>query len=257
MKKSAYLSDVLFAFVITALPVLCYLRYLRVPLWGALACALLVGGAAAIVTSARFKKKHELVHLRAKERLEAERFALHLAMLPHKERADFFAGVFEHLFEGETAADIRLRQGKAFLESEGFLALCDFRIAPLTADDALPLIRQATDKHCALLCNDLTGEGEEFLRRFDIHILSCESIYARLKKANALPNAMIGERAFVKKRKPRRAVYFARTNSRRCLTGGALLLLSSLIVPFPLYYWVMGGALLVCALLLRIFGVKN
>ena len=257
MKRSAFVSDVAFAFVIVALPVLCYLRSLRLPLAIAGICAALLGCAAAIGTAARLKRKDGKLRLRAKERLEAEKLALHLSMLSIEERITFFTERFSYLFDGEEQGRAVERRGAYFLEGKQVTALCKFQLAPLSSDDTLPLLCESGERSFAIVCNELTQDAEEFLRRFDVKIVSIADIYADLKKADALPERYLGERAFEQKRKRKSAIYFARSNSRRCLVGGVMLLLSSLIVPFPFYYSIFGGILMICALLLRLYGVKN
>lgn len=258
MKRSAFVSDVAFAFVIVALPALCYLRFLRLPLSVAAICAILLGGAAAVFVYGRLKRKECRVRLRAKDRLEAEKLAVHLALLSGEERAKFFTERFSYLFEDEeNGCNAVRRRGVYFLEGSQVTALCHFQLTPLCSDDALPLLCEQTEGVFAILCNGLAQDAEEFLRRFDVRVVTIEEIYAALKQQNALPKTYLGERAFEQKRKRKSAIYFARSNSKRCLIGGAMLLLSSLLVPFPLYYLIFGGILLVSALLLRLYGVKN
>lgn len=255
MKKSAVYSDLIFAFLIAALPALCYLRFLRLPLALSILCATLVGGAVATLTALRLSRKREGVFLKRSERIAREKLALHLAILPPRECAELLLphaktilgeGEWECLFEGNDC----------FFKSEEAVALCRFQAAPLSLDDTLAIVRYSTKKKKLLLCEDCTGETKGFLAQLSIERKEIGEIYAALKKENALPQAMLGERVFDKPRKRRMAVYFARSNSRRCLVSGALLLLSSLIVPFPLYYRIFGGILLLCALLLRLYGVN-
>ena len=58
------------------------------------------------------------------------------------------------------------------------------------------------------------------------------------------------------KKKKRLRAWFAKSNSRRFLLGGTLILLTSLITPFPLYYIILGSALVLSAVFVRIFGYR-
>ena len=66
----------------------------------------------------------------------------------------------------------------------------------------------------------------------------------------------MGEDTSAPKKKKRLRAWFAKSNSRRFLLGGTLILLTSLITPFPLYYIILGSALVLSAVFVRIFGYR-
>ena len=77
-----------------------------------------------------------------------------------------------------------------------------------------------------------------------------------LKKENFLPSHNLCEHASTPQNKKRLHLYFAKSNSRRFLLGGVLILLTSLITPFPLYYLIFGSALVLSSIFVRIFGYR-
>ena len=80
-------------------------------------------------------------------------------------------------------------------------------------------------------------------------------MYAFLKKRDALPQVFLGEEA-EPKRKRRFRLWFSKSNARRFLFAAVIMLVSALVNPFPYYYILFGGILLLSALCLRIFGYE-
>lgn len=91
MKKSAYFSDLAFAFCAAFLPALCFLRFEKIPLFWAAAVAALFGAGISLAVSALIKKRCAAKALKAKDQRETEKFALHLALLSPAEQTAFFA----------------------------------------------------------------------------------------------------------------------------------------------------------------------
>ena len=88
-----------------------------------------------------------------------------------------------------------------------------------------------------------------------IQFIKGNDVYRMLKKGSALPEHYLGEDALPKKKK-KRELWFAKSNSRRFLFGGTLILLTSLITPFPYYYLLSGSLLIISAVFVRIFGYR-
>ncbi len=251
MRKSAYFSDLAFAFCAAFLPALCFLRFKRIPLPWAIAVSILFGVGVALAVAARMKKRYAARALKANEQRETEKFALHLALLSPNEQAAFFAERADVVL-GEPCTVAASREWE-FLETPSQVGYCRFRAAPLSADDALPILTRFTDKTPLLLCNALTDDGKSLLNRFGIRIITVEEIYLKLKDAELLPTQYKSEAAFAK-RKKRIFSRFTKRNARPFFTGGALLLLSSLFSPFPYYYLVFGVGLMAVAAVIRIAG---
>ncbi|MBQ8319268.1 MAG: hypothetical protein IJX81_00135 [Clostridia bacterium] len=247
MKKSAYYSDLLFAFLAPAVLLLCYLRYLRVPLFPAALVAILAGGAIALLLSFFLKRKRDAVFLKRTETEEAEKLALHLCMLSKKELAVFFA---DALF-GD--GNVFVKNGECFAFFGGELILLQFSPDPLTAERVLPLLKESAESP-VLYCRALNSEAESFCARFGVSVKTAPAVYALLKKQGKLPNAYRSERAFQKKKRLSLSLRFSKRFASRFFASGVFLLLFSLFVPFPYYYLLFGGILLTASLFVRVFG---
>lgn len=250
MKKSAYYSDLFFAFFTTAVFLLCLLRYLRFPLFAAFLVAFLGGAAVALFLSFLWKRKKERLFLRKKEELEAEKLALHLALLSTEELKSFLRPRLSLLLDGAQPYAVN---GICFARTEKEVCSFCFSPTPLAADGVLPLLSQNGESYL-LFCNSLSPEGEKFCSRFAVKVKTVNEIYSLLKENGALPLVYKSERAFTQKKKRSFKMRFAKANASRFFVGGSMLLLTSLIVPFPYYYLVSGSILLCAATLIRIFG---
>ena len=91
MRKSAYFSDLVFAFCAASLPALCFLRFYRIPLFWAILAALLFGIGIVLIVAQGMRKRFSSRALKASEMREREMLSLHLAMLSEREQTAFFA----------------------------------------------------------------------------------------------------------------------------------------------------------------------
>ena len=253
MKKSAYFSDLIFAFTVVFLPVLCYLRFRGVTLWLSALLSALLGICVCGFVGLWMKKKYRGKQLKAQEKRQAEMLSLHLALLSQREQAEFFAERTEPFLQSETV-HISRYGGRHFVATDEGLLFPLFLASPLTANHVLPLLAQPTEGECILLCSSLDSDCERFLSRFTVRVFTAEEIYLRLKEKNALPVEYKSEKAFTKKKKRGFALWLQKKNARPFLTSGALLLISSLFSPFPYYYLLTGIFLVVTSMLIRIFG---
>ena len=248
MKKSAYLSDLFFIFFAVFLFAVCYLRYLALPLYAALFIAALLSSAITLFASVLFKRKKNRIILRKAEEEEAEKLALHLALLTKKELMQFFKTALFQNFE------VVVKKGECFARTEKETILLKFTPTPLTAESVLPLLYESGEQPAALYCYKLSPDAEKFCARFCISVTTIPELFQRLKRENTLPTAYKSERAFEKKKKLHFQLRFAKRNASRFFVGGCMLLFTSLLVPFPYYYLAIGGVLLLTALIVRTFG---
>ncbi len=323
MKKSAYFSDVAFAFTLTFLPTLCYLRYRKLGLGASFTVAALLGIAVCLLVAALMQKRYVKRKLKAAEKREAEMLRLHLALLSQKEQSEFFLERINSLFshadggvegndngkplngvhpatsdgqencEGarllgdarhaadsgqENCNDARLlgdarhaadsgqencegarlvsRDGKWFIETADTVYYCCFSASAISANEALPLLSYPTEKKIELLCGEVSADAEGFFARFSLRFSNVNELYLKLKQAELLPQTYKSAAAFEKKKKRRFQLWFQKRNARPFLTGGTMVLVTSLFTPFPYYYLVTGCAMLLTAALVRLLG-KN
>ena len=242
MKKSALYSDVLFAFSIVFVFAVCLFRYLGLSLPLALLCAVLGGVAVATLSFLHLKSKRQRIFLKKAEEKEKDKLLLHLALLSKEEQLALFNRVISDKKES--------------------MSFVKFSFSPLDAKDIENFVQRvakaqsATGKHtqAVVYCNDMDDTAKALCERFQINVVCDESVYLALKEQNSLPNEYLGAETFIEKKKRQLFLSLSKNNSRRFLVGGSLILFTSLITPFPYYYLVCGSALLLFALLARIFG---
>lgn len=255
MKKSAYFSDLAFAFTATFLPALCFLRFQRVPIGWATLVAIAFGMGTTLTARTLLRKKYQKECSNASERKEAEMLAIDLALLSQQEACEWAQARWHILLGNEQASSaLTSHRGECFLEDEAHLATCRFSGEPLGADGLLALLSYPTEKEYVLFCNELTNGARELAERFSLRIIGKNELYQALKKAGSLPKSYQCAHAFDKKKKRRGKLWFQKRNAKPFLTGGTLTLLSSLFSPFPYYYLVMGIALVSLSAVLRFWG---
>ena len=247
MKKSAYISDILFSFSLVCVFTLCLFRYLGVRLFFAFLLALLCGLLAALAIASWLGNKRRHFFLKKSDEALKQKLLLHLSLLSDEQTSAFFYRFFR------LKEDIRKMSKLRFIGEEYFYFL-HFRFAPVTPDEIATLARLKTAKQKMLFCNELEDSALRLCARLNIQVRTGDDIFRMLKAENALPESYLGEDQTAKKRKFQLRVCFAKSNSRRFFVGGALILLSSLISPFPYYYLITGGLLLLISVCIRIFG---
>ena len=247
MKKSAFISDVLFSFFLFAVFTLCLFRYLRLSMPVSLLLCLVCGLLSAMGIGALLQSKRKTLFIKQSEEAQKERLLTHLALLSDEQKTNYFKQIFAR--EGEVKRFSRLR-----LATEHAFYFLFFRFSPVTADEVVSVSRLKTAKEKVLLCNRIDEGAKLLCSQLNIRLQTGESVYKTVKDAGALPQTYLGEEKKENKRKRRLRLCLAKSNARRFLVGGTLILLTSLFTPFPYYYFITGGALLVIALLVRLFG---
>ncbi|MBQ8427934.1 MAG: hypothetical protein IJX18_01620, partial [Clostridia bacterium] len=194
------------------------------------------------------KRKDEKLLLRLGEEKEKRRLLYHLALLSSKECLLFIYPNSQPKHE----ADVW------WVEQADLLIFPLFLWTELQTHDVLPVLKVCLreKKKGILLCNEIATDAAALAAQFDVDCQQGEVLYKRLKEENALPTAYLSEPYFTKKKKRLPRIWFAKSNSRRFFVCGTLLLLSSLLVPFPIYYLCFGGLLLIAAVLIRVLGYR-
>ena len=250
MKKSAFISDIIFAFFITFLFSICLFRYHRLALWTAFLLATLCGSLAsgAVAAFLQHKRKHHF--LKKSEEQTKQKLSLHLALLSDEQKTVFF----ENLFSTEEMSVRRF--GKLRIITNDAFYFLKFSLAPVHADDILAYARIKTNKQKILLCLDIDNDARLLCKQLQIEIHTAEDVYVLIKEHDALPETYLGSETKLDKQNRRRKLWFAKKNCKRFLLSGSLLLITSFITPFAYYYLVMGCILFIIAACVRIFGYE-
>ncbi len=245
MKKSAFISDVFFAFFIAFVFTLCLFRYLKLTLPLAIFLALLCGSLTGMSIAAWLQSKRKTLYLKKSDEIKKEKLLLHLALLSDEKLTEFF----------QKAIPDAKRFSKLRLYTQTEFYFLKFTLAPVTADDVIKYARWNTGKQKILFCSKIEPTAEELCQRLNLTIRTGDLIYALLKELDAFPETFLGETSLPKEKRKR--LWFAKSNGKRFLVSGTLILLLSLLTPFPYYYFIFGSILLFAAAFIRIFGYEG
>ena len=246
MKKTAFILDILFTFLASALACLCFFRYLALPLWLSVVLCAVCGILAAITVGMILHLRRKTTFLKTSDEQIKQKLLLHLALLSDNEKTEFFQ---TRLDTSPLSKFSPLR----LYNDENFYFL-KFKFSPVTADEIAALSRLKTDKQRILLCAEIEDAAQTLCGRLHIQVQTGEAVYQTLKEKDALPQEFLGGEDVNLKRDRRKKLYFSKANAKRFLLSGALVLALSFLTPFPYYYLLFGGILLLAALFVRLFG---
>ncbi len=247
MKKSAFISDVVFAFFTAFLFCLCLFRYYKLSLFAAFLLSALCGGLTACAIFALLQSKRKKIFLKKSDEALKDKLLFHFALSSDQDVTKFFLQFF-------SKTQLATQPKKLCVDGEEERYFLHFHVAPVSPDQIFQMARHKTAKRKVLLCAAVDEAALLLATRFDITVKTGSEVFWLLKEQNALPQHFLGEETPKKKGKRRAKLWFSKSNSRRFLTGGAILLTTSLLTPFPYYYLVFGSVLLLAAALVRIFG---
>jgi hypothetical protein len=191
--------------------------------------------------------KRQLFFLKRTDEQQKQKLFTHLSLLSADALTRFFIPVLQS--ENEP-----LQTGKLRVSTTEKIYFLHLQFLPVNADEVAYYARIKTEKEKILLCRAIEKQAYELSSRLQIRIVPENEIYLLIKKKNAFPEKYLGEDDITKKNKRRFQICFAKSNAKRFLVSGALILATSLLTPFPYYYLVFGIILCGIALFIRIFG---
>ena len=249
MKRSAFISDIIFAFFVAFLCTLVLFRALSIPLLPAIFLAIVCGILTACAAFALLQSKRKTVFLKRSDEAKKEKLLFHLACLSDEEKTNFF------LARLPTESPIK-RFGRLRIVSDDRFYFLRFSFSPVTADEVASFSRLKTGKEKVLLCSKIEDNAYALAEKLRIRALTGNEVYAMLKDSDGLPETYIGEESPESKRKRRLELWFSRKNAKPFLTAAALTLLTAFVSPFPYYYFIFGGILLCASVFIRLFGYR-
>ncbi len=247
MKKSAYISDILFTFFLTAIFTLCLFRYLKISMALSILLAVVCGALSATIIGVWQGSKRKHVFLKKSDETLKNKLLLHLCLLSDERKSALFYNLLRQTGEVKRIGKLRL------VDENNFYFLL-FRFLPVSPDDIATLTRLKTHKQKIVFCNEIDENALRLCARMNVKVCDGDEIFRLLRDKNALPEKYLGDSENDKKRKIHFKLCFSKRNSRRFFVGGALILLTSLLTPFPYYYLISGTALLIVAVCVRVFG---
>jgi hypothetical protein len=247
MKRSAFISDIIFAFFVGFICTLFFFRYEGIGLLPAFILSILCGalGACAIFTLLQSKRK--TLFLKRSDEVQKSKLLFHLACLSDEEKTNFF------LQRLPTDHPLKRFNRLRLIDEENFYLL-HFNFAPVTADEVAAFSRLKTNREKVLLCSTIEDNAYALAEKLSVRTLTGNEVYAMLKDNDGLPETYQGEESHDQKRKRRLELWFSRKNAKGFLTAAVLTLLTALVSPFPYYYAIFGGILLISSILIRVFG---
>ena len=249
MKRTAFISDVIFAFLTAAILTLCLFRFIKIPLWSALPLSILCGALSAAAFGAYLQSKRKTYFLKKSDEAQKERLLTHLACLSDEAKTKFFL---------ERLSDAPLKRfGRLRLYTPDAFYFLRFSFAPVTSDELIACTRLKTGKQKILLCSKIEESAYALAEKFHIEVFTGEKVYTLLKERNALPEQYATEENKQETRKRRFQLCCSKRNAKHFLSAALLCLLTSILSPFPFYYFLCGGIMLLAALFIRIFGYNT
>ena len=246
MKKTAFISNLIFAFFVAFLFSLCFLRYQRISLLLSTFCSLLFASIVLLATYFPLDKRRKRLVVERREGERRDDLILYLSLLPERKCAEFFCPFFPFY-------TIRVLGGTYALEGKDEVVFPFFTVRPFDGDLSAKIVRVETNKKKVLYTGTLSPEGKELLSRFFVEVHTKDEIYQMVKEKDLLPSSPLFHHT--SPLKERAKIWFSKKNARSFFLSGIFLLLTSLITPFPFYYLVFGGLLLLATIFLRIYGV--
>lgn len=249
MKKSAFISDLLFAFLSGFILSLCLFRHLGIDLILAVVLAFICGILIFLAVGAWLSSRRKSFFLKRSDEAQKQRLLTHLALLSDNQKTNFFEKIFQEE-EGKKTSSLQIHTQDAFY----FLR---FHFSPVTADEVASLFHLKTKKRKVILCDRIEESATILAKSLGVEYKTAESVYQLVKEKDGLPEHYLGEEEAKNKRNRILHLCFAKSNAKRFFLSGVLILFTALLNPFGYYYFIFGSVLLLLALALRIFGFRQ
>ncbi len=211
------------------------------------------------------KKKRVLFALKKSEEEEKNSLCFYLKLVTKEERNEFFKTRLPFLLSVLESPPIAPKNATneknddensdiLFLQGYTFFPL--FKFSEITSDDVAQFYPKLNQKSSpVLLFDQATPDAQALIEKLGILNIDGNTLYKALKANDAIPEEFPIKTVTPVKRK-RRNIAFAKSNSKRFFSGGAMILASSVFIPYPAYYVISGFILLFTAVLVRIFGYR-
>ena len=107
-----------------------------------------------------------------------------------------------------------------------------------------------------ILANEFSNESIKLEKDLNSKIKLCSltDVYLSLKKAELLPEITLPKNVIKINKTTRLKGIFTKANSKKALLFGVVILLSSKLTFYPIYYIIFGSLLVILALTLRFYG---
>ncbi len=174
MKKSAFISDLVFTFFLISIFFLCLFRYLRLNMPLSILLACVCGALGACAVGALSQNKRKRLRLQNLEDGRKSKLLSHLSLLSDAQKTNFFQTVLSKTESVRRFSALRLTGDTAFY----FLKI---RFSPVTADEIATLSRIKTSKDKILLCNLIDEDAKTLCDTLNVRVWTGNEIYELVK----------------------------------------------------------------------------
>lgn len=261
MKKTAYYSDLFFAFSLSSFCALFLLRYFGVGLVLSLLPSVVIGGLCAFLLSLFIKKKQHTFALKKSEEQEKENLFFYLGLLEPAEIKNFLQPKLPFLTKKLFSDfDLSLTENQpapaGTIPCDGYFFLPMFLFRELTPDDIASAIKTLRGRpNVVLICDKLSPEAMTLCEKLSLKTVQGDFLYRVLKDKNEIPKEL-PIKLNPQKRTSRRALCFAKSNSKQFFKSGVMLSVCSFFTPYSLYYTIVACLFFTLSAFIRIFGYR-
>lgn len=249
MKKFSFAiaADVLFYSAAAWIISVGILRYYRADTWVCMAAATLIALAVGCALFLLLSTRRNRRLLGKKERERRDALLLHLA-LEKDERVR--ALLLEALLKDGRQAHCE----QDAIDADGVTLVPLYTMEPVSADAVAQLLKKYGERPFTLACNTLTPEAEKLLASFARKAMKGDETYDLFERTACIPDKMICGNIPRRTAGTRLRAAFSKHNAHPFFVSGALLLIMSLFVIYPVYYLVTGSLLMITAVIVRAVG---
>lgn len=254
MKKSklVLINDTIFVFFSATLFILVALRFFSVGLAPSIVLALTCGGSFSAIFYISRRKKYALYNLGKAEEEDMNQRIAQLCLSSPDELKEYFAKLFEKM-----DLDAEVRDYGFYLPNRNLAVAFGFSFLETQERYIIELYKRVgRGENLLVFGNNFSNELYSLFNRFGGRISLCcgAKLYAIMKKYDCFPE--IKQKLELKK--PRFSellkLCFDKRRAPTFLLYGAMLMLFSLFVFYPVYYLTVGGLFVIYAIICKFFG---
>ena len=164
MKKTAFISDVIFTFFSVGLCTLCVFRYLRFSLPIAIFLSVLCGTLASCSVFFLLQSKRKTVFLKKSDEAKKEKLLLHLALLSDEQKTAYFERLFSIHQPVRVFGKLRLYTNEQFFQIH-------YGFTPLSLENVAAFSRLKTNKRKVLVYRSAQEDALALAARLQIEAI--------------------------------------------------------------------------------------
>jgi len=247
-----FILDILFIFFASLFISFTVLRFYLDGLSYIVTISFLISFLAVFIGLKLLSDKHKNVFLKNEDNTKKKEIFFNLAFFNENDLISYFLLFFNK-------AEIKAEKTKEgiFLSDKNMLVKFCFKLTPLNSDDFIKSVKITGSKKILLLTDNTNSDVISYAKKTQVKIICGTDLYLLMKKYETYPQIKFSLKANEKIVKKRINIELSRKKAKNFLIFGAVLLLFSMFVAFPIYYLVMGNILIITSFILRFYGKKT